>query len=206
VVDEMKLLTLTLALLLGTVSRGQEVKGNKMGMTMDEFKALHAEQFKNGFHLVARCYKNHFLTSIDSPDVQMCQMPGGGLKLAEVKVHVWKAYFYKGSLYRILYEVDPKGYDDIHDVLIKMYGQPLAHSEEESYAVPDDLSETPSHDFHFGAGWKAEDMLVNIWYAQSTPIKYETTTYRNCTVEFVLANVQSEVDKAGKNHKKPDSL
>jgi hypothetical protein len=202
----MKLLTLTLAIFVGTLSFGQEVKGNKMGMTLDEFKTLHADQFKNGLHLGARCYQSHFLKEVYSPDVEMCHMPGGGLKLAEVNVHVWKAYFYKGNLYRILYEVDPKGYYDIYDVLIKVYGQPMKHPEEEDYTVPDDLSEPPRPDFQLGAGWRSGDMHVNLWYTESTPIMYETPTYKNCTVEFALMNVQTELYNSGKSHKKRDSL
>lgn len=199
-------MTLAVAFLVGTVSFGQEVKENKMGMTMDEFKTLHADQFKNGFHLGAHCYKSHFRKELYSPDVEMCHMPGAGSKLAEVNVQVWKAYFYKGNLYRILYEVDPKGYYDIYEVLTKLYGQPLKHSEEEDYAVPDDLSDTPRHDFQLGDGWRSGEMRVNIWYTESSPIVYETPTHKNCTVEFVLTNVQSEVYKSGKAPKKRDSL
>ena len=50
---------LLLGLLLSTLCAAQEVKVNKIGMTMDEFKTLHAEQFKNGFHLAAHCYMRY---------------------------------------------------------------------------------------------------------------------------------------------------
>jgi hypothetical protein len=200
----LKLITLALALLLASASFAQDVKENKMGMTMDEFKTLHAKQFK-GMH-VARCYADHFHEEALSPGEQMCYLPGGDVKLAKVSVRSWKAYFYNGMLYRILYKVDPKGYFDIDYVLIDLYGQPLKQPEEKAYAPPDDLSESPGLNFQLGDAWSSGDMHINMWYTESTPEIYETPAKKNCTVEFVLESVLDSLYKSGKPRKRRESL
>ena len=198
------LIALALALLFPSASFAQDVKDNKMGMTLDEFKALHAAQFK-GMH-AARCYTGHFHKETLSPGEEMCDMPGGDVKLAKVSVRSWKAYFYSGKLYRILYEADPKGYFDIDNVLEDLYGQPLKQPAEKDYAPPDDLSESSGLNFQLGDAWTSGDMHINMWYTEATPDMYETPAKKNCTVEFVLAGVLEQLYKSGKPHKKRVSL
>jgi len=203
-ISTLQLLALALALLAGGVSRAQDVKENKMGMSLDQFKTVHAEQFK-GFH-AARCYTGHFHKEELFPGIEMCHMPADDLKLADVSVRSWRAYFYQGSLYRILYEVDPQGYFNIVDVLTNLYGPPVKHAEEQDYAVPDDLGDSSGLEFQFGSGWISGNMHVNLWDTETTPDMYETPTRKNCTAEFVLVTVEDQLYKAGMPHPKRNSL
>lgn len=173
-----------------------------MGMSLAQFKAAHSS---------AHCYTGHYHKETLSPGEEMCRLPGGDLKLANVDVRSWKAYFFEGDLYRILYEVDPKHYTDIYYVLIDLYGQPVKDAEEKSFAPPGDLSESAEYPFQFGDGWKAPasgggEMHINMWYTEATQAMYETPPKKNVTVEFVLQSVLTDLYNAGKPHKKRESL
>jgi len=203
-ISPLQLLALALALLAAAACFAQDVKDNKMGMSLDEFKTLHAGEFK-GLH-AAHCYTGHFHKEELFPGIEMCHMPRGDLKLADVSVRDWKAYFYKGNLYRLLYEADPTGYFNIVDVLTNLYGPPLKHAEEQDYAVPDGLGDSSGLEFQFGSGWISGNMHINLWYTETTPDIYETPTRKNCTAEFVLVTVEDQLYKAGMPHPKFNSL
>jgi hypothetical protein len=197
-----KLLALAFALLAAAACFAQDVKENKMAMPLAQFQAAHPS---------AHCYAGHFHKEALSPGEEMCRLAGGDLKLANVAVRSWKAYFYNGNLYRLLYEVDPKGYTDLYYVLIDLYGQPVKNAPEKDYAPPDDLSESADYPFQFGDGWRAPassggDMHINMWYTETNPDMYVTPPKKNVTVEFVLQSVLTQLYNSGKPHKKHDSL
>jgi hypothetical protein len=141
-----KLLALAFSLLFAAACFAQDVKENKMGMPLAQFKDAHHS---------AHCYTEHFHKEELSPGEEMCRIPGDDLTLANVAVRSWKAYFYEGHLYRLLYEVDPKHYTDLYYVLIDLYGQPVTNAEEKNFAPPADLSESADYPFQFGDGWRA---------------------------------------------------
>lgn len=231
----MKWFAMSIALLFAAACFAQDVKENKMGMPLAQFKAAHPS---------AHCYADHFHKEDLSPGEEMCRLPGGDLTLANVPVRSWKAYFYNGNLYRLLYEVDPRRYTDIYYVLIDLYGQPVKNAPEKDFAPPDDLSESAEYPFQFGDGWLApavapapasrshsspaspsssspasapssplaapttsnDSMHINMWYTEATQPMYETPPKKNVTVEFVLQSVLAQLYASGKPHKKRESL
>lgn len=220
---------MSIALLFAAACSAQDVKENKMGMPLAQFKSAHPS---------AHCYSAEFHKQPLSPGEEMCRLPGGDLTLANVPVRSWKAYFYNGNLYRLLYEVDPRRYTDIYYVLIDLYGQPVKSAPEKDYAPPDDLSESAEYPFQFGDGWVApaaapasgshsspaspsastsasspasapssnDGMHVNMWYTEATQPMYETPPKKNVTVEFVLQSVLAQLYASGKPHKKREAL
>jgi len=175
----------------------QAVKENTMGMSLGAFQAAHPS---------ARCYTGHYKKETLLPGETVCHLHGGDLKLAEISVYAWRAYFYQDKLYRLVYEVEPHGYYNIYDVLVKLYGQPVKEPEEKSYEVPEGLGDSQGVEFQLGSAWLSGDMHVLMWYTETSTEMYTTPVRKKATVEFVLQPVLDQLYKLGLPHKKRDSL